>query len=68
MTAQTETVIMESTDVDVDNDYANESVGVTQETGLWVLDGFGALTNFSEEVQREILFSLAQRFGLLVVE
>lgn len=45
---------MGSTDVDRNNDFASESVGVDREQGLWVITADGEEIRFSLEVQQEI--------------
>jgi len=45
---------MHATDVDVNDDYANEMAGVDRTKGLYVLDAAGIDINFSLEVQQQI--------------
>lgn len=49
---------MGSTDVDKNNDFANESVGVDREHGLWVITERGEEIHFSLEVQAQIYDAL----------
>lgn len=55
--------VMPSTDVDEENDYANETVGVDSGRGLWVIAGNGDEIEFSREVQLQILDALVEVFG-----
>lgn len=55
--------VMPSTDVEPENDYATESVGVDSGNGLWVIAGNGDEISFSKEVQLQILDALVEVFG-----
>lgn len=61
-----ENEIMPSTDVDYNNDYATESVGIDADNGLWVIGADGEQISFSTEVQESIMFGLAEKFGYTV--
>lgn len=56
----TATSIMSSTDVEPDNDYAAESVGVDDAQGLWVINANGDEIRFSLEVQIQIHDALGE--------
>lgn len=49
---------MGSTDVDPNNDFANESCGVDRENGLWVINADGQEIRFDREVQAQIYEAL----------
>jgi len=49
---------MGSTDVNVDDDFASETVGVDRTQGLWVINADGTEVRFSLEVQQQIYEAL----------
>ena len=49
---------MGSTDVNPHDDFANESVGVDRENGLWVINADGQEIRFDREVQAQIYEAL----------
>jgi hypothetical protein len=54
--------VMPSTDVDPENDYASETVGVDSGKGLWVIAANGDEISFSKEVQLQIMDALEEVF------
>lgn len=49
---------MHATDVEPNNDFASESVGVDREQGLWVINANGDEIRFSLDVQGQIYEAL----------